>query len=66
MLRDKNMTEVNAKLAEYHPLFDENKNLRVGGRLQSLTESLDVKHAFLLSNGHNIFRLIVRTAYVSC
>ncbi|XP_040077028.1 uncharacterized protein LOC120849009 [Ixodes scapularis] len=63
ILREKNTTEVNVRLAEYHPFFDENKILRVGGRLQRLTESLDVKHPVLLPNDHNFVKLIVMHAH---
>ncbi|XP_042143858.1 uncharacterized protein LOC121834182 [Ixodes scapularis] len=63
MLREKNTTEVNVRLAEYHPLFGENKILRVGGRLQRLTESLDVKHPVLLPNDHDFVKLIVMHAH---
>lgn len=63
MLRETNTMEVNERLAEYHPFFDKNQILRIGGRLQRLTESLDVKHPVRLPNDHNFVKLIVMHAH---
>ncbi|XP_055913549.1 uncharacterized protein LOC129947130 [Eupeodes corollae] len=58
-LKKTGVLELSSKILKLSPLLDDNRLIRVGGRLQMLEETYDIKHPIILSSDHHITDLIV-------
>ncbi|XP_037528030.1 uncharacterized protein LOC119405253 [Rhipicephalus sanguineus] len=62
-LEEKQGLPSNSWVAQLHPFIDESGLLRVGGRLENLRDSWDVKHPFLLPSQHRFTELVFADAH---
>lgn len=61
----KNIESLDDKLQALDSFLDENKILRVGGRIDGATISFDDRHPIILGKNNHITNLIIRDYHVS-
>lgn len=65
-LEDGQKLDYKSQLSEWHPFLDDNRLIRLGGRLHRLQDNVNVKHPMILPDGHYFTELVTKKAHCQC